>query len=153
MEVKMDKTLYCNTCGYYDKAMDFDERTFRRCPTCNTMLVINPTIIELYLKERNYQTNVFGNNPSFNVASFLEFLSVYIDKAKKSYVEKWDSELPKWLETCKESEEQNTAPVSTYGYLIKIMALAGQALELYTQTNSTEWRKEGVKEKWIKKPE
>ncbi len=107
-----------------------------------------PTILDLYCKERDYQNSVFGQNKSFNVASFLEFAEIYLEKAKKSYVEQWNSNLPPWLLNCKEMEEQHSAPAETYGYLIKVMALVGQALELYTDINPDEWRKEGMKEKW-----
>ena len=105
-------------------------------------------LLEVYCKEREYQTKVFGKNPSFNVASFLEFIEVYLEKAKKSYVGKWDSTLPEWLESCKEMQDQNSAPADTYSYLIKVMALAGQALELFTDVNPEEWRNGGIKEKW-----
>ena len=107
-------------------------------------------VMELYQKERDYQSNVFGQNSSFNVASFIIFAKRYLEKAEKSYVENWTSNLPDWLETCKEYQDQNTAPVETYGYLIKTMALIGQALELNSTIIPEEWRKEGVKEKWTK---
>jgi hypothetical protein len=99
-------------------------------------------ILELYCRERDYQNKIFGKNPSFNVASSLEFIERYLEKAKRSYVEDWNSDLPGWLESCKEKEEQNSAPVDTYAYLIKVFALVGQALEWYTNINPEEWRKE-----------
>jgi hypothetical protein len=103
------------------------------------------TILDLYCKEREYQNNVFGQNKSFNVASFLEFIEIYLEKAKKSYVEQWNSNLPTWLLNCKEMEEQHSAPIETYAYLIKVMALVGQALELFSDINPEEWRKGGEK--------
>jgi hypothetical protein len=100
------------------------------------------------VKEREYQNKVFGKNPSFNVASFLQFVEIYLEKAKRSYVENWSRDLPDWLLTCKEWDEQNSAPVDTYAYLVKVMALAGAALELCSDINPEDWRKEGVKNKW-----
>ena len=110
-------------------------------------------VIELYIKEREYETLVFGeynNNQSLNLASFLTFLEQYLKRAKKSYCNRWISKLPAWLIKCKESQDQGTAPVETYEDLIKIMALAGAALESYTQIDVDEWRQNGmIKEKWI----
>jgi len=110
-------------------------------------------VIELYIKEREYETLVFGDynqNQSLNLASFLTFLEQYLKRAKKSYCNKWTSELPSWLTECKEKHEQGTAPVASYEDLIKIMALAGAALESYTNIDIDEWRQDGsVKEKWI----
>jgi len=108
----------------------------------------NRQVLDVYCKEREYQNTVFGANKSFNVASFLQFLEIYLTKAKKGYVEKWSRDLPNWLESCKESDEQSTAPIVTYEQLIKIMALAGQALERFTEINAEEWRSDGIKDKW-----
>ena len=110
-------------------------------------------VIELYIKERTYEKLVFGeynSNKSLNLASFLTFLEQYLKRAKKSYCNKWTSDLPAWLVTCKEEQEQGTAPVESYEDLIKIMALAGAALESYTNIDVDEWRPDGsIKEKWI----
>jgi hypothetical protein len=109
------------------------------------------TLIKLYNLERFYQEQAFGdyrNNDSLNLASFIAFLEVTLRKAKESYVEHWTPNLPEWLEACTENSQQGTAPVKTYEYLIKIMALAGAALETYTVINPDVWRREGVKDKW-----
>ena len=110
-------------------------------------------VIELYIKERDYETIVFGdynNNQSLNIASFLAFLEQYLNRAKKSYCNKWISKLPAWLVNCKEKQDQDTAPVATYEELIKIMALAGAALESYAQIDVDEWRQDGIiKKKWV----
>ena len=92
------------------------------------------TIVELYLKERNYQQKVFGNYADIkvlNLASFLEFVERYLEKAKVSYTGKWSSDEPAWFKTCAEKEIQSQAPVKTYEYLIKVFTLAGAALEAY----------------------
>lgn len=111
-------------------------------------------IIELYLKERDYQTTVFGdyqNKPTLSVASFLAFLKAYIDKAIAAYGDKWESELPPWLINCNEMELQEHAPVKVYEELIKIMALSGAALEVYTQIDVGKWRETGIKRKWTER--
>ncbi len=108
-------------------------------------------LINLLQKERDYQTKVFGNyknNPSLNLASFLSFLKTYIDKAEKEYTNIWVKDLPDWLVAVDEHTHQGSAPVKTYEHLIKIFALAGAALETYTEINPEEWREEGVKLKW-----
>lgn len=110
------------------------------------------TIIDLYLKERRYQETVFGdyeNNPALNLASFLEFIEEYLKNAKKSYVQKWDRELPPWMKECNESVGNRPAPVSAYADLIKVFALAGAALETYLSVDVVEWRSEGIKPKWL----
>jgi len=110
-------------------------------------------IIKLYKKEREYQKIIFGeykNNPSLNLGSFLLFLDSYLNKAKKYYTSKWTSILPLWLRQSKESFLQGSCPVATYEELIKIMALAGAALESYTDINLNEWRSGGIKDKWRK---
>jgi hypothetical protein len=99
-------------------------------------------ILEVYKKEREYQRECFGeyiNIKSLNFASFLNFIKTYLEKAEKSYSEKWDQSLPPWLLSCKEIEE-GSAPVQAYEELIKVMALAGAALETYTDINPEEWR-------------
>lgn len=110
------------------------------------------TLIELYKVERYYQEKAFGDyrdNDSLNLASFIVFLETYLKRAKESYAENWSSTLPPWLGACTEHDQQGTAPVKTYEYLIKIMALAGAALETYAIVEPEEWRKDGVKEKWL----
>lgn len=109
------------------------------------------TLFRLYNIEREYQRRVFGEYSdikSFNLASFISFLEVTLEKAKHSYVDSWSRDLPPWLLECSESNEQGTAPVRTYEYLIKVMALAGAALETYTNIDPDEWRKDGIKGKW-----
>lgn len=108
---------------------------------------------DIYLKEREYQKRIFGNqkgNEAMNVSSFLTFLQSYIDKASKSYCEKWNNNLPDWLIQCREFSLQKTAPVKTYSYLIKILALTGAALEFFTDINVNEWRNEEPNTKWSK---
>jgi hypothetical protein len=109
-------------------------------------------VIKLYQKEREYQERIFGeykDNPSLNLASFLLFLDNYLNKAKKYYASVWTSELPPWLNATKESVTQETCPAQTYEELIKIMTLAGAALESYASINPEIWRDEGIKQKWI----
>jgi hypothetical protein len=109
------------------------------------------TLFELYTLERDYQRKVFGDyksNDSLNLASFIVFIETYLKRAKESYAESWTQNLPGWLEDCMENS-QGTAPVKTYEFIIKIMALAGAALETYAEINPNEWRKENsVKDKW-----
>jgi len=102
-------------------------------------------VVELYEKERRYQTKEFGRydrNNCLNMASILTFLRTYIGRADKSYTEEWTDDLPPWLITCRESRIQKSAPVVTYDALIKIMALAGAALESYTEIDVSNWRPE-----------
>jgi len=111
------------------------------------------TLFELYSLEREYQKKVFGdyrNNDSLNLASFIVFLETYLKRAKESYVESWSSELPPWLMECTEFDDQGTAPVKSYEFIIKIMVLAGAILETYTDIKPEEWRKDGIKDKWRK---
>jgi len=110
-------------------------------------------LIELYKKEREYETCVFGEYSQvqpLNFASFLIFLQQYIKKALEAYTGKWDSELPPWLIDCKEFRQDGTAPVKAYEEVIKIMALAGAALETYTQIDPDKWREdlEAAMSKW-----
>ena len=100
-------------------------------------------IIELFLKERDYEKSVFGdykNLPELSFPSFLIFLKQYADKALQAYTEKWDNELPPWLRGCAEMSTQGSAPVKAYEEVIKIMALAGAALETYTDIDAKKWR-------------
>ena len=109
-------------------------------------------VIELYLKERKYQESIFGdyrNNESLSFASFILFIEDYINRAKKSYSSKWESEkLPEWMIATRESLTQETTPVEAYEDIIKIMALAGAALEAYIKIDIDRWRDNGIKEKW-----
>jgi len=112
-------------------------------------------VIALYEKERQYEEEVFGDYSkikSLSFPSFLVFLRVYIDKAEKAYAGKWEKELPPWLKTCAEfeTEAKGAAPVKAYEEVIKIMALAGAALETYTIIDASKWREnpETDAEKW-----
>ena len=105
-------------------------------------LINQKVILEVYRKERDYQRECFGEYSeikSLNFASFINFIKTYIEKAETAYSEKWDQNLPPWLVNCKEIEE-GSAPVQAYEELIKVMALAGAALETYTNINFNEWR-------------
>jgi hypothetical protein len=105
-------------------------------------------VIQIYLKERQYERLKFGeykNLPELSFPSFLIFLKQYADKALKAYTEKWDSKLPPWLKGCREmgdceGTEFGSAPVKAYEEVIKIMALAGAALETYTNLDASKWR-------------
>jgi hypothetical protein len=114
-------------------------------------------VLDLYVKERQYEEKVFGRYSdvkSLNVASFLEFLKRYINEAEKAYADAWTPSLPDWLETCSELELNGSAPVKVYEALIKIMALSGAALETYCIIDPTLWRSgEAIKPKWIHKGE
>jgi len=102
-------------------------------------------LIELYKKERYYETCVFGDYKqvdALNFASFLLFLREYIDKALSAYTGKWDTELPPWLMSCKEFKQDGSAPVKSYEEVIKIMALAGAALETYANVDPVKWRED-----------
>lgn len=111
-------------------------------------------LFKLYEKEREYQRKAFGEyskNNTLNVSSFLTFIQEYLEKAKKAYVYEWSSKKPDWFETSREFIELGTAPIETYEHLIKVFALTGAALEVFSLINVEEWRKEGVKEKWLRK--
>lgn len=100
-------------------------------------------VFDLYETERDYEESVFGDYAhvkSLNVASFIVFLDIYLKKVKAAYTGKWESELPPWLVACREYEQDGTAPVKAYEEIIKIMALAGAALEAYTQIDVSKWR-------------
>lgn len=110
-------------------------------------------LIDLYQKERSYQTEIFGeykNNPSLNLGSFILFLDAYVQKAKKYYVSKWDKEeeTPKWLLSSRELFDQGSCPSDCYQELVKIFTIAGAALEAYLSVDVSKWRDEGIKEKW-----
>ena len=100
-------------------------------------------LFELYNEERDYQLQNFGNyskNPSLSFSSFIVFLDHYLTKIKKEYTESWVEELPDWLIECKEFNQQETAPASSYKELVKLFALAGAALESYTVIDPKRWR-------------
>ena len=102
-------------------------------------------LIEVYLKERYYETCVFGEYnkvEALNFASFLIFLKEYIDKALSAYAGKWDTELPPWLLSSKEYEQDGSAPVKAIEEVVKIMALSGAALETYTSIDPVKWRED-----------
>lgn len=102
-------------------------------------------VIEVYKKERHYEKCVFGDYKqvkSLNFASFLIFLKEYADKALNAYIGKWDTELPPWLLRAAEYEQDGSAPVKSYEEVIKIMALAGAALETYTSIDPEKWRED-----------
>ena len=118
-------------------------------------------VVALYEKEREYEEKVFGDYSkirSLSFPSFLAFLKVYIDKAEKAYAGKWEKELPPWLKTCAEYESEQsglfakagTAPAGAYEEVIKIMALAGAALETYADIDASKWREdpEADAKKW-----
>lgn len=111
-------------------------------------------IMKLYFKERDYETQVFGdyaNDQSLSFPSFLMFLKTYVDKAIEAYTGKWQRELPPWLITCKELQNHGVAPIKAYEEVIKIMALAGAALETYTEIDAEKWREnpEEDSKKWL----
>jgi hypothetical protein len=108
-------------------------------------------LFQLYVKEREYQTKIFGDfkeNPNLNIASFLEFIRRYLNKADDFYADKWTSDLPLWMLNCKEIEN-GSAPILTYENLIKVFALAGAALETFALIDPSYWRAEGIKKKWL----
>ena len=109
-------------------------------------------VIELYKKERDYQRCCFGEYvdvKSLTFSSFLHFIEAYLNKAKSAYCGPWKKDLPSWMNNCKEMEE-GSAPIEAYEELIKVMALAGAALETYSDLNPQEWRPDPEQEgqKW-----
>ncbi len=105
----------------------------------------------LFELEREYEESIFGNykeNQALGLPSFIIFLKKYVDKMIDEYTSVWTSDLPPWLISCRESEIQNKAPVKVYEELIKVMALAGAALEAYADIDVAMWRHEGAKPKW-----
>lgn len=112
------------------------------------------SIKDLYEKEREYERCVFGEYEdikSLSFPSFIIFLEQYIEKAKKAYTEKWQDELPPWMKSCVEFDKHRAAPVKAYEEIIKVMALAGAALETYTVIDSKKWREhpEVDARKWL----
>jgi hypothetical protein len=110
-------------------------------------------ILDIYEKEREYETCSFGDYKelkSLNLGSFIIFLDSYLKRVKEAYTGKWNKELPPWLVSCKEFEQDGNAPVKAYEELIKIMALAGAALEAYTDLDVSKWREniEAESRKW-----
>jgi len=111
-------------------------------------------LFDLYQREREYQRCCFGEYSdvkSLNFASFLLFIEEYLQKAKKGYSGKWETQLPEWLLGSQEMKE-GSAPVEAYEQLVKVFALAGAALETFADINPTEWRTDPEKEsnKWKK---
>ena len=99
-------------------------------------------LMKLYQKEREYQKNCFGEYgdvKSLNFGSFLLFIEEYLRKAKAAYCGPWQKTLPNWMNSCKEIED-GSAPVEAYEHLIKVMALAGAALETYSDLEANQWR-------------
>ena len=100
-------------------------------------------IMNIYFKEREYEIKVFGDygdDNSLSFPSFLLFLKEYIDRAIAAYAGKWEREMPPWLLSCKEFENNGVAPVKAYEEIIKILALSGAALETYTNLDAKKWR-------------
>jgi hypothetical protein len=103
-------------------------------------------IIKLFIKERDYETCVFGdykNNPTLNLASFITFLKIYLDRVEKAYAGVWSpkEKFPDWLKDTVESKNGGTGPVEAYENLIKLLALAGAALEAYAEVDVDSWRR------------
>lgn len=111
------------------------------------------TLMELYVKERDYQKKVFGDYGRLgvlNLASFLTLHREYLRKAEHMYIQKWDDNLPPWLKNTAEFAQQGSAPVKTYEYIIKNFVLHGAALETYTEIDPTNWRGYEINPKWKK---
>ena len=109
-------------------------------------------LFQLYLKEREYQTKIFGDfrdNESLTLSSMLLFIERYLQKSKDSYADKWTSEFPAWMKSCEELGGGDTAPILSYENLIKVFALAGAALETFAIIDPLCWRTDGVKKKWL----
>ena len=65
------------------------------------------SLVDLYVKEREYQEKIFGKYEdikTFNLATFLSFIIRYAMKCNEAYVSKWVKKRPSWLLTCKEKE-------------------------------------------------
>lgn len=100
-------------------------------------------ITKLYERERQYQISAFGEYQdirALNLASFLVFLEKYLERAKAAYAGKWKKELPPWLQMTKEFQLEGSAPVEAYEELIKVMTLAGAALETFARIDPELWR-------------
>ena len=109
-------------------------------------------LMQVYKKERYYQSCCFGDYADINAlnfASFLLFIEEYLIKAKKGYSGKWDEKLPPWLINSKEMDA-GSAPVTAYEELLKAFVLAGAALETFADIDPDEWRKDPENEisKW-----
>jgi len=101
------------------------------------------SIKKLYDKERDYERCAFGEYKdikSLSFPSFIIFLEEYIKKAKTAYAGKWEKDLPPWMVTCIEYEKTGVAPVKAYEEIIKVLALAGAALETYAVIDADKWR-------------
>ncbi|MHA1802254.1 MAG: hypothetical protein ACTSWJ_11000 [Candidatus Heimdallarchaeaceae archaeon] len=113
-------------------------------------------IMELYLKERDYQSKIFGDyktDKSLSFPSFIIFLQTYIKEIELYYTKKWQTDLPEWMLNCAEYRNHKVAPVKAYEQLIKVMALAGAALEAYAEIDPEKWRQNPHQdgEKWKNK--
>lgn len=103
-------------------------------------------VIQIYKKERIHEEENFGDyskDENLNVTSFLTFIDLYLTRAKTRYIAPWNKKanLPPWLKNSKELRNGTRAPVEVYECLIKIMALAGAALETCTDLDPKYWRK------------
>jgi len=112
-------------------------------------------LFALYQKERDYEKCIFGDYSkveALSFPSFLIFLREYCDRALNAYAGKWENELPEWMVTCMEYEQDGSAPVKAYEEVIKIMALSGAALETYAKIDPDKWRQdlEADSRKWKK---
>jgi len=114
-------------------------------------------IIKLFIKERDYETCVFGdykNDPTLNLASFITFLKIYLNRVEQAYTGVWSSKekFPDWLKNTDESKNGGNGPIEAYENLIKLMALAGAALEAYAEIDVDSWRRnpELDSKKWSK---
>lgn len=110
-------------------------------------------LIELYIKERSYQKKCFGNYKnisSLNIASFLQFIEDYLERAKKSYSGQWQKNLPEWLDGSTEMKN-GSCPIEVYSNLIKLFTLAGAALETYAEIDPDKWRQNADEDsqKWL----
>jgi hypothetical protein len=113
---------------------------------------------KLYEKERDYQLCAHGDYTqvdSLNLGSFLILIEHYLKKAKELYSGPWTGDLPDWINTCREYEQESHCPAESYEELIKVFALAGAALETYVDIDPEKWRgniDEDLK-KWQKETE
>ena len=110
-------------------------------------------VIEIYKKERDYQKEVFGDykhDKSLSFPSFIAFLRTYIKEIELYYTKRWQTEKPGWLIDCAEHSNHGVAPIKAYEQLIKVMALAGAALETYAELDPEKWREDPEKDalKW-----
>jgi len=110
-------------------------------------------IMIIYDKERKYQREVFGDynqDKSLSFPSFIAFLKTYAREIELYYTKRWQTEKPDWMIDCAEHNNHGVAPIKAYEQTIKLMALAGAALETYTQLDPDNWRKNPHQdaEKW-----